>query len=123
MDGEVISRAAGAVPVRSLPVLTQGWLRPSQGEERTGAPRARASRMLSASRLIVLLAVAALGATLVAGAIGYGMAGRNDARVWAEQRAALRNAVAEFRALFGRSGAVDPRFVHIVEQSARLERP
>ena len=76
--------------------------------------------MFSASRLIVLLAVIAMGATLSCAAIGYGLAQRSDERLWSEQRAALRNAIAEFRVLFGKPGAIDPRFVHMVEQSARL---
>jgi diguanylate cyclase (GGDEF)-like protein len=91
------------------------------GRERAPAPRVRARRLLSGSRLIVLIAVAALGATLVFAGIGYGVAERSDQRVWAEQRAALRNTIAEFRVLFGRSGALDPHFVRMVEQSARLK--
>ena len=77
--------------------------------------------MLSASRLIVLITVLAMAATLVCAAIGYGLAERSDERAWSEQRVALRNAVAEFRVLFGRPGAIDPRFVRMVEQSARLK--
>ena len=38
-----------------------------------------------------------------------------------EVRARLRNAVAEFRTLFGHGGEIDPRFVRMVEQSARLK--
>ena len=76
--------------------------------------------MLSASRLIVLLAVLALGATLLAGhRLRAGAAERRA--LWSEQRAALRNAIAEFRMLFGKSDAVDPRFVRMVEQSAGLK--
>jgi diguanylate cyclase (GGDEF)-like protein len=86
-----------------------------------GAPRARARRMLSASGLITLLAVLALAAALVTTAIGYDLAQRSDEQLWTEQRAALRNAVGEFRQLFARPGEVDPRFVRMVEQSARLK--
>jgi diguanylate cyclase (GGDEF)-like protein len=89
---------------------------------RAGAtPRARTKRMLSASQLIVVLAVLTMGATVLAGAIGYGLARQSDERVWSEQRASLRNATAEFRTLFGKSDAVDPRFVRMVEQSVGLK--
>jgi diguanylate cyclase (GGDEF)-like protein len=77
--------------------------------------------MLSALRLIVLIAVIAMGVTLVSAAVGYSFAARSDARTWSDQRAALRNAIAEFRALFADPGAVDPRFLRMVEQSARLK--
>ena len=120
MDGEVISQAAGAKPGRAPPVWAMPW-RVAGVRDPAGAPRARAERMLSASRLIVLLAVIAMGATLACAAVGYGLAARSDERAWSEQRAALRNAVAEFRALFGNPGAVDPRFVRMIEQSARLK--
>jgi diguanylate cyclase (GGDEF)-like protein len=114
VDGEVITQAAGAMPGRSL--LT--WVR----RARAGAtPRARAKRMLSASQLIVVLAVLAMGVTVLAGAIGYGLARQSDGRLWSEQRASLRNATAEFRTLFGKSDAVDPRFVRMVEQSVGLK--
>ena len=114
MDGEVITQAAGTMPGRSP--LT--WVR----RARAGAtPRARTKRMLSASQLIVVLAVLAMGATLLAGAIGYGLARQSDERLWSEQRASLRNATAEFRTLFGKSDAVDPRFVRMVEQSVGLK--
>ncbi len=111
MDGEVIVQAAGARAGRSLPA----WL------GRGGAPRARVRRMLSAASLIALLAVIAMAVTLVAAAVGYEMAQRSDAQQWAEQRAALRNAVGEFRQLFAKPGEIDPRFVRMVEQSARLQ--
>ncbi len=106
MDGEVKTQAAGTKPGRSL--LT--W-----------APRARAKRMLSASQMIVVLAVLAMGATMLAGAVGYGLARQSDERLWAEQRAALRNATAEFRNLFGKADAIDPRFVRMIEQSVGLK--
>ena len=112
MNGEVITQAAGATPGRSL----LAWM------QRAGAtPRARAKRMLSASQLIVVLAVLAMGATMLAGAVGYGLARQSDERLWTEQRASLRNATAEFRNLFGKAGAVDPRFVRMLEQSIGLK--
>ena len=91
------------------------------GEVKAQAPRARAKRMLSASRLIVVLAVLAMGATLLAGVIGYGLARQSDERLWSEQRASLRNATGEFRNLFGKSDAIDPRFIRMVEQSVGLK--
>ncbi len=77
--------------------------------------------MLSASQLIVVLAALAVGATVLAGVIGYEVARQSDERLWAEQRASLRNAIGEFRTLFGKTDAVDPRFVRMVEQSAGLK--
>jgi predicted signal transduction protein with EAL and GGDEF domain len=86
-----------------------------------GAPRARARRMLSASQLVVVLAVLAMAATLLAGVIGYGLAQQSDERLWYEQRASLRNAAAEFRNLFDKSDEIDPRFVNMVEQTVGLK--
>jgi hypothetical protein len=63
---------------------------------------------VSASRLIVVLAVFAMGVTLLAGAIGYVLARHSDEQLWAEQRASLRNAIGESRSLFGKSAAIDP---------------
>jgi diguanylate cyclase (GGDEF)-like protein len=114
VDGEVITQATGAQPGRSL----LAWVRRAR---ESATPRARAKRMLSASQLIVVLAVLAMGATLLAGAIGYELARQSDERLWSEQRASLRNATAEFRNLFGKADAVDPRFVRMVEQSVGLE--
>ena len=107
-------QAAGAQRGRSL----LAWLK----RRCAGAtPRARAKRMLSASQLIVVLAVLAMGATLLAGALGFEVARQSDERLWSEQRASLRNAIDEFRNLFGKSDTVDPRFVRMVEQSVGLE--
>lgn len=86
----------------------------------TGATRAHARRMFSASRLIVMLAVIAVAVTTLSAGIGYGLARQNDELLWSEQRASLQNAIAEFRALFGQTEKVDPRFVHLVEQSTGL---
>ena len=114
MDGEVISQAAGAKPGRSPLPWAMPW-------RIAGAPRTRAQRTLSASRPVVLLAVIATGVTLACAAVGYGLAARSDERAWSEQRASLRNAIAEFRTLFENADALDPRFVRMVEQSARLQ--
>jgi diguanylate cyclase (GGDEF)-like protein len=114
VDGEVIAQATGAKPARA-------WLAWARPWRRAAAPRARAQRMLTASRLIVLVTVLTMAVTLACAGIGYGLAERSDERAWSEQRIALRNAIAEFRVLFGRPDTIDPRFVHMVEQSARLK--
>ncbi len=69
----------------------------------------------------MLLAVIAIGATLACAALGYALAARSDERTWSEQRASLGNAIAEFRILFDNAQAPDPRFIRMVEQSARLQ--
>jgi diguanylate cyclase (GGDEF)-like protein len=119
VDGDVISQAAGAKAGRWL----SAWARRRRAAGRgpAGTPRAHAQRPFSASRLIVVLAIIAVAATLACAVAGYGLAQRSDAQLWSEQRAALRNAIAEFRVLFDKPGAIDPRFVRMVEQSARLD--
>jgi diguanylate cyclase (GGDEF)-like protein len=82
---------------------------------------ARARRTLSTTSLVVVLALVALGATLVCAAIGYSLARQSDERLLADQRAALRSTVSEFRALFGKPDSIDPRLVHMVEQNAGLQ--
>ncbi len=123
MDGEVNTAAAGARLVR----LSSGrspfaWIkrRCAALGGRTGASRARTRRVFSASRLIVLLVVLAMAATMLSASIGYGLARQSDEHLWSEQRASLRNAIAEFRTLFGQSEQVDPRFIRMVEQSTGL---
>ena len=86
-----------------------------------GTPRVKAQRRLSASRLIVMLAVIAMATTLACGGVGYQLARQNDTQRAFEQREALRGAISEFSALFGHSGEVDPRFVRMVEQSVGLK--
>jgi diguanylate cyclase (GGDEF)-like protein len=76
----------------------------------------------TSSRLIVGLAlVAAFGATLVCAGIGDVLARRSDEHRLAEQRAAVRNTVAEFRVLFAQPGEVDPRFVRMIAHSTGLQ--
>ena len=116
MGGEVITVATGASRGRSLPA----WVRGNPAGGATGATRARARRMFSASALVVLLAVLAMAATLLCAGVGYGLARQSDERLWSEQRASLRNAIAEFRTLFGQAEELDPRFVRMVEQSTGL---
>jgi diguanylate cyclase (GGDEF)-like protein len=62
-----------------------------------------------------------MGATMISASTIYGLARQSDEQLWSEQRTALRNAISEFRNLFGQSNEIDPRFVLMVEQSARLE--
>jgi len=86
-----------------------------------GPLMARARRLLAASRRILLFAAAGVVITAACAGIGYGLAWRSDEQLAEAQRAALRNAVSEFRALFGKPGEIDPRFVRMIEQSARLK--
>jgi diguanylate cyclase (GGDEF)-like protein len=120
VDAEVNTAATGVSPGRSLPAWERREHRES-ARDHTGMPRARAERMLSASRLTVVLAVLAMATTLVCAGVGYELARRSDGRLWSEQRASLRNAVAEFRTLFASAGEIDPRFVRIVEQSSGMK--
>ena len=85
------------------------------------APRVKTQWLLSASRLIVTLAVIAMVATLGCAAIGYEIARQSDMQRAFVQRVALREAISEFSALFGQTGEVDPRFVRMIEQSAGLK--
>src|SRR5262249_27111847 len=78
-------------------------------------------RMFSASRRVVLFALAALGVTCVVTALGYSWARQSDEQLAAAQHEAVRTAVAEFRALFGKPGAIDPRLVRMTEQGAGLQ--
>jgi diguanylate cyclase (GGDEF)-like protein len=120
VDGEVLSQATGTKRGRLLLAWARQWC---AGADRdlAGTPRAHALRLFSASRLIVVLAVIAMGATLGCAVISYGVAQRSDEKLWSEQHAALGNAIVEFRVLFGKAGAIDPRFVHMVEQSVHLK--
>jgi diguanylate cyclase (GGDEF)-like protein len=119
VDGEVITQAADKMSGRSLLAF---FKRPPAGaRDLADAPRAHARRMLSASQLIVVLATLALAVTFLGGVIGYGTARQSDERLWSEQRASLRNAIGEFRNLFGKSDRIDPRFIHVVEQSTGLK--
>jgi diguanylate cyclase (GGDEF)-like protein len=77
--------------------------------------------LFAASRLIVVLAVLAMAATLLSAGLGYGLARQSDERLWVEQRASLRNAISEFRALFGHADEVDPRFVRMLGQTSGLK--
>jgi diguanylate cyclase (GGDEF)-like protein len=124
VDGEVITAATGASPGRSLLAWVRvPWAKRRSSAQRnlTGASRTHTQRMISASQFIVLLAVLAMAATALSAGIGYGLAQQSDERLWSEQRASLRNAIDEFRTLFGQSDEVDPRFVRMIEQSTGLK--
>lgn len=119
MDGELKPQASGAKSGRSL--VAWRWRAPADSsDDRAGAPRARAHRMLSASQLIVGIAVLATCATSLVGVIGYSLARQSDERLWAGQRAALTSAVSEFREL-NKSNSLDPRLLHVAEQSAGVK--
>ena len=120
MDGDGSWQARGSDPKRALIALADRQAGRAAPDAAV-APRAHAKRTLKSSRLVVFLAALAVGATLLAGAVGYGLARQSDERLLAEQRASLRSAVAEFRALFGQTDEIDPRFVRMVEQSAALK--
>ena len=124
MGGGANTVATGASPGRSLLTSLFIWAK-RRGRRAAHSPadasRARTRRMFAASRLIVVLAGLAMAATLLSAGIGYGLARQSDERLWAEQRASLRNAIGEFRALFGQSDEIDPRFVYMVEQTVGLK--
>jgi diguanylate cyclase (GGDEF)-like protein len=120
VNGEVKQRATGVELGRSL--VAWGLRdRASAAHDRAGAPRAHTRRILSASQLIVILAVLATAATSLLAVIGYGLARQSDERLWVQQRAAVSNAIGEFRNLFGKSEQIDPRFLRIAERSAGLK--
>jgi diguanylate cyclase (GGDEF)-like protein len=96
-------------------------LRPGGNSFAGTAARAPAPKRMFSSRVVVLLALVAVVVTMVSVGVGHQIARHHDEALVTEQRAALRNAVAEFRALFGKARDVDPRFVRMVEQSARLK--
>ena len=120
VDGEVKPQVAGTTPGRSF----LAWARRARAagaRELADAPRTRRKGVLPALPLVVLLAALAMGATALAGVIGYDLARQSDERLWTQQRASLNNAIGEFRNLFGKSAVVDPRFVRMIEQSVGLK--
>ena len=102
MRSQATTGATGVTPGRSLLAWAPAWVKRRRRivvRDPADASRARTRRMLAASRLIVVLAALALAATALSSGIGYGLARQSDERLWAEQRASLRNAIDEFRAL------------------------
>ena len=86
-----------------------------------GRRRAKARWHLSASRLVVLLALLGAGAALGCAFAGFTLAQQSDERQADGHRAALRSALAEFRGLFGVGEEVDPRFMHVIALSAGVK--
>jgi predicted signal transduction protein with EAL and GGDEF domain len=111
---EVNTVAAGFRPGRWLPPWTRRQPPVSAGF--AGSAPHPAKWIEAASRLIFAFTVLAIAAMLVSAVIGYSLARQNDERLIAEQHAALRTAVAEFRSPVGPSGKIEPRLVHIAEQ-------
>jgi diguanylate cyclase (GGDEF)-like protein len=118
VNGEAKMRAAG-VPVGA----TLAWLRrrPALVHAPHTGSRARAPRVAVGLRLIAALGVLAAVANLLFAWLGYDMARQSDDRISSEQRAALRTAITEFRAVFGQANEIDPRFVRMIEQSSGLK--
>ena len=116
MDGKAKLQAVGIEPGRAP--LT--WADPEPtAVGRAAAPRVK--RMLSASKIVVVLAVFAVAATLLVGVVGYGLARQSDQTLLTNQRIALNNAIGEFRNVFGKSERIDPRVLQIAERSAGLK--
>ena len=120
VNGEVKTQATGAKPGRSL-LAWPRRVRAAGARDLAKAPRARHGGALPAPQMIVLLAALAMGAAALVGLIGYDLARQSDERLLTAQRASLNNAIGEFRNLFGKFAAVDPRFVRIIEQSVGLK--
>src|SRR4029078_7480477 len=77
--------------------------------------------ILSASRLIGVLAFVAVAGMFVIAAAGFGLASHNDERLSLGRHAALRSAIAEFRPTVGRPVAIDPRLLRVAEQIPGLK--
>jgi MYXO-CTERM domain-containing protein len=75
---------------------------------------------VSNGRVTSLVAAAGIGASLLGVAGGYYWARPDAGADEAARRVALQSAIGDFRALFGKSTEVDPRFVRLVEQSVGL---
>jgi len=77
--------------------------------------------MLAASRLIAVLAVLAVAASLFGASAAYRLARESDERLSVDQHAALRATIAEFHSLISRSGQIDPQLMSAVEGIAGLK--
>jgi EAL domain-containing protein (putative c-di-GMP-specific phosphodiesterase class I) len=71
-----------------------------------------------ARRLVVIVAMLGIAAALAAVGGAYQVARTIDASYAQSRASAMRDAVSEFRALFGTSREVDPRFLRMIAQSA-----
>ena len=77
--------------------------------------------MAAISRLIIVFAALAVGATLLSAGVGYILARQSDERFASEQHAAIRGAISEFRSPLAQSGEIDPRLLRIVAQIAGVK--
>ena len=92
---EVNAVAAGSTPGRWLPEWARR--RPPTSAGLAGSAPHPAKWILAASRLIFVFTILAIATMLVSAAIGFSLARQNDDQLSADQHAALRNAIAEFR--------------------------
>lgn len=114
---EVNTGAAGFRPAR--------WLRVWVGRTRAMlsqnpiSPQPESFRhMRSVSRLITIVAIFVVAATVAGLAFGYRAGQRSDEQLSSQQHTALRNTIAEFSAPLGRKGEIDPRLMRLVKQIA-----
>ena len=112
---EVNTEAGGSTPGRWLLARATRRYAPSSQVVLGGSP-APTQHMLAVTRLIVAFIILAMAATVLGTGIGYQQARQSDERLLVEQHAALRNAIAEFRAQFVRPGEIDPRLVRAAER-------
>ena len=118
----VVAQPAGRLPPVGVPIdMAKAWMRALAWPRKPALPRAKAKRQLSTAWLIVVLALIATVTTLACTGIGYELARRTDEYRMQEKRQALRDAISEFRAVFGPSGEVDPRFVRMIERSVGIK--
>jgi diguanylate cyclase (GGDEF)-like protein len=132
LSGQTTDKATGASLSRSVHTSISFWA-PAWVSPRAQRPRdkfvhgasdktrLRTHRMFMASRIVLVLAAVALATTGLSAVFGYSYARQSDERLWADQRASLRNVVGEFRSLFGRSDEIDPRFLRMVAQTAGVK--
>ncbi len=85
------------------------------------ATLAMAPRALSAPALVGILAAVVAIITLSCLAVGYDLARRNDESRALQQRAALRDAIAEFAPRLAPAGNLDPRFMRVIENGVGLK--
>jgi len=114
---ETNAEPAGSRPRGWLPAWTKRPDTPSLAFTRPTPAR----WILSASRLIGVLAFVAVAGMFVIAAAGFGLASHNDERLSLGQHAALRSAIAEFRPTVGRPVAIDPRLLRVAEQIPGLK--
>jgi diguanylate cyclase (GGDEF)-like protein len=89
------------------------WRKPRNARSSGLAPPTPSKWILAAARLIVVFSVVAVAGMLVIAAIGFGLARQSDEQLSLGQRAALRNAIAEFRPSIERTGAINSRLLQM----------